>query len=270
MKMSIQTMGIIGVSVTVAGYIAFTDWQTIPFDPCTLYSPYHNPAIVGNLTGTNQSSLAHDQEAMMAGDFGLYGTLKFRFSNGFSESVKIPLGLHGYCKKAPTCDCYPSSKENLCLAYVSENSDMLKSIPVGSLHEKEGYDTYKCSMFSHTTLCILKPSIAHLQKTHKLPVISSNILPKVLPAYQLSIASNKCESANIPNHDCHWIPYKQNNVCRDCPPICRSTHKTLHLAQIIVGSSLLLIGYSLVWFTALAISTNLTPKKCQVHNKYKT
>ncbi len=265
--MSIQIIGIIGLSVTIGGYLALTDWQTIPFDPCTLYSPYHNPGNLHNLTNTNHSVLVHDQAAT-TGEFELYGSLKFRFETGFTQLVKIPLGIYGDCTQTTTCDCSPSSKEDeMCLAFIMGNSDELEAVPFDSLIQHDGYDTYKCSLFSHTTICILKPLTSHSHESHARAVISAEKISKVLTVKQLSVASDKCMNAVIPDHHCHWIPYKQlkNGICQDCPPICRSTHKTLHLAQLIVGSSLLLIGYSLVWFTALAISTNLTPKKCQVN-----
>lgn len=270
MKVSVQMMGIIGISVTIGGYLALTDWQTIPYDPCTQYSPYHNPDMVQNLTKANVSVLALGQTAT-TGDFGLYTSLNFRFDNGFMQSVKIPLGLHGHCTKTTTCDCYSSSeKDKMCLTFISENSDKFNAVPLGSLvdKQKDGYDTYQCLLFSHTTICILKQATVTVpsHESNTQAVIGTDNTRKELTRDQLTRASDKCINADIPNHICHWIPYKQlqNGVCRDCPPICRSTHRTLHIAQIVIGSSLLLIGYSMVWFTALAISTNLAMKKCQV------
>ena len=34
--------------MTVIGCILFADWQAIPYDPCTEYSPFHHPEITQN------------------------------------------------------------------------------------------------------------------------------------------------------------------------------------------------------------------------------
>ncbi len=271
-------IGIIGISITISGYIALTDWQTIGYDPCTQYSPFHHPEIImPNITVKNYSIQAHEQ-ALTTGNLYLHGSLQLRFDNGHTEFAQLPFGMHGHCSKAITCDC--DREKKICLAYISKNSQTFEAIPVDKIRQEEGYDVFKCSLLSKSTiLCVMKSTTVHSQMNHaqnvsKIKPVSQmthahNVIPK--PVYtipQLTKASNDCMNAVIPGHSCHWIPRVTYGFCEDCPPICRSTHKTLNLAQIFIGSSLLLIGYSLVWVTALAISSNLTPKKFQVLPPY--
>ena len=44
--------------MTVCGALILTDWQAIPYDPCTELSPFHHPNIVANYseTGTSDST----------------------------------------------------------------------------------------------------------------------------------------------------------------------------------------------------------------------
>ena len=260
LKVSIQVIGIIGISITVCGYIALTDWQTIPYDPCTQYSPFHHPEIVPNITVKNHSISAHEQ-ALPTGSLYLYGSLQLSFDiNDRTKSAQLPFGMHGHCSKAITCDC--NKEKKICLAYILENSETFEVISADSIRQQEGYDLFKCSLLSKSTICVMRSTEFHLKMSHTQDM---NEKRAVYTTDQLAIASNNCINAVIPDHSCHWIPrVRYGAFCKDCSPICRSTHKTLHLAQLFIGSSLLLIGYSLVWVTALAISSNLAPKKLQV------
>ena len=42
-RFSSQVICFIGIIMTITGYLLMTDWQAIPYDPCTEYSPFHHP-----------------------------------------------------------------------------------------------------------------------------------------------------------------------------------------------------------------------------------
>ncbi|XP_064390131.1 uncharacterized protein LOC135338046 isoform X2 [Halichondria panicea] len=48
LKMSTQLITFVALLLSVAGYMLLGDWQSIPYDPCTEYSPFHHPEIVWN------------------------------------------------------------------------------------------------------------------------------------------------------------------------------------------------------------------------------
>lgn len=272
-------IGIVGISVTICGYLVLTDWQTIPYDPCTEFSPFHHPDIVLNLTNASHLTETRVQdESVPINDLYLYGSLKLNFDDGYMQSVRLPFGVHGYCSRTSRCDC-GLIRENghICLTYMLDRSMKPKLVDSGGV--LEGSQIFECSLLSKGTICVKTSDSGlvdplHAQRDSGLvdPLhtqLDSGIQSiRVLTDHQLNKASNMCMKADIPNHVCHWIPFKTKKLCNDCPPICRSTSKTISLAQIIVGSSILLIGYSLVWITTLAISSNLTPKNYQVLSLY--
>ena len=50
LKLRIHTMAIIGITGSIMAASLISDWQAIPYDPCTEKSPFHHPNIVHNMT----------------------------------------------------------------------------------------------------------------------------------------------------------------------------------------------------------------------------
>ena len=50
LKLNSRIITILGILSTIVGLMLMADWQSIPHDPCTDFSLYHNPGIANNLS----------------------------------------------------------------------------------------------------------------------------------------------------------------------------------------------------------------------------
>ena len=50
LKLNSRIITILGILSTIVGLMLMADWQSIPHDPCTDFSLYHNPGITNNLS----------------------------------------------------------------------------------------------------------------------------------------------------------------------------------------------------------------------------
>ena len=57
LKLSNQIIAIVSIIMTFVGALLIGDWQAIPHDPCTDYSPYHHPELIDTIS--NHSSVQH-------------------------------------------------------------------------------------------------------------------------------------------------------------------------------------------------------------------
>ncbi len=55
MKVKPQVTGIVAIIAIISGYLIISDWQAIPFDPCTNCSPYHHPNLLKNISACENS-----------------------------------------------------------------------------------------------------------------------------------------------------------------------------------------------------------------------
>ncbi|XP_064399677.1 uncharacterized protein LOC135346102 isoform X2 [Halichondria panicea] len=248
---SVQVVGIIGILITICGYLVMTDWQTIPYDPCTEYSPYHHPELLQNVTAMNYTS--RYSTAATSSSLLLQSSIKYNFENNRTQSLslQLPIQMFERCMQTAHCDC--SRDKSKCLTFDIADEHIRNTVQ----DEIKQLETFNCSIHPYT-ICLKRPI-----NLETLNVEAQNV--QVLTNNQFNTASNVCIEAIIPHHRCHWIPITMltGKMCADCPPICRSTHQTLTLTQFIVGVSLFMIGYSLAWVTVLAISSNVTPKPLQ-------
>ena len=233
-----------------------TDWQTIPYDPCTEYSPYHHPELLQNVTAMNYTS--RYSTAATSSSLLLQSSIKYNFENNRTQSLslQLPIQMFERCMQTAHCDC--SRDKSKCLTFDIADEHIRNTVQ----DEIKQLETFNCSIHPYT-ICLKRPI-----NLETLNVEAQNV--QVLTNNQFNTASNVCIEAIIPHHRCHWIPITMltGKMCADCPPICRSTHQTLTLTQFIVGVSLFMIGYSLAWVTVLAISSNVTPKPLQVRKYY--
>ena len=253
-KVGIQKIAIVGILFSMCGYLILTDWQAIPYDPCTEYSPFHHPELLQG----NSSVLHTPTKTEHSIQYHLHSSIKLSFDNGLTVDEKFQINVNRHCKKASSKDC----DSNVCLLYTSVNLKLVKWQELN----KNNYEPYSCSQApgSVVKVCVILPRTLLMQEPNLTNADIQSV--QVLTDTQFQTASNTCISADIQNHKCRWIPFMlfTGKKCRDCPPICRGTHQTLTFPQYLIGIALLLIGYSHEWVAVLAISSNLTPKAYQV------
>ncbi len=240
----------------ICGSLVLTDWQTIPYDPCTEYSPFHHPELLQNSTALNYTS--HYSTAATSSSLLLQSCIEFDFENKRTQSlsIQLPIQMFERCMQTSHCDC---SKDNSkCLTFDIADEHIF-NIQNTVSNEIKRFEAFNCSIHQYT-IC-LKRSIS----LETLNVEAQRV--QVLTSNQFNTASNVCIKATTPHHRCHWIPFTMftGKKCADCPPICRSTHQTLTLTQFVIGLSFFIIGFSVAWVTVLTVSSNVTPKPLQVY-----
>ncbi|XP_064401407.1 uncharacterized protein LOC135347367 [Halichondria panicea] len=263
-KISTQMGAFIGISMTIAGYFLVTDWQAIPYDPCTEYSPFHHPdrfqnnhSSLGMLTpldNTPQSwpALLNNRAHM---------DIELDFSDRTYTEIAYHFNFSCYVDEfCPFCTEKSTSKHR-CLSFVVKGENE---------SSEQVLDVFSCSLAPPLqNICL---SISHHQSTDSEEVENLNgnrfvagvqsLL--VLPQDVYSTASNACINANVSiSGECHWIPLSSGEECVDCPPICRGKQRTLLLPLYLIGMVLLIGSYPLVWVNLVAIANNQTPESVQ-------
>ena len=107
LKLSSQTILLIGVSVTVAAYLLLTDWQTIPYDPCTEYSPFHHPEIIKNQSRNITSESATNSNSPEVFKINLQTELLLQFESGailHSSGIVSSSATCNLNSSCPSCD----------------------------------------------------------------------------------------------------------------------------------------------------------------------
>ena len=272
------------------GYLIVTDWQTIPYDPCTEFSPFHHPGIVQRLNTSGNVGFIHplksprhtrDLNTPSSTQTAIAALPKLTSINLLSNidvqigttifSLKANLGTSFSCKRTETCDCdhLPSK----CLRFSVGSNE---SVMVGSGVDQEAY---QCSssfkLKSPVTLCVLLSrkadvlsDVASIESFLETASGSDSLARintiDILPDKLNQLARTNCIQANVSGHQCHWIPYSDifKKECEDCQPICRSVHQTLTFPQFIIGNCLLVLITQMVPLVALLM--NQSPEQIQV------
>ena len=261
-----------------------TDWQTIPYDPCTEFSPYHHPGIVQSLHQSyilfQSSRNARELNTLISPQEKLFTLPKLKgidlqsnlnIDLGTSTfSLKADLGMNFSCKPTDTCECDRSPLK--CLRYtVGVNGTVTSGTGVGR-------EAYQCSsnfkQMSPVTFCVLlsqkdnNPLLDRADIESFLETAMTDI--DVLHEKTYQATSSYCIQANVSGHQCHWIPYSDifKKECEDCQPICRSVRQTLTFPQFIIGNGLLVLSHVLLIVPVTALILNQSPELVQVctHN----
>ena len=77
---------------TVTGYIFLADWQAIPYDPCTEYSPFHHPEIIDKLV-FNSTSPAESRSFKLP-EVHLRTTIELHFDDNSTVHTSLPILLN--------------------------------------------------------------------------------------------------------------------------------------------------------------------------------
>ncbi|XP_064385763.1 uncharacterized protein LOC135334489 [Halichondria panicea] len=271
LKMSSQMIVLTGIITTMCGYLIVTDWQTIPYDPCTEYSPFHHPEIVQYyenntiIVGRFQAESHLDFTLPKLKGVKLLSNINLIFADGtfFESDLRINLS----CSHVDNCTC--ALKNPACLHFkIDENLNILLAT------SPEDVYYYDCSfnfnlrspitacitLSRHQTALVGNRATAPVSK-QEAEIESINVLPKRV----YFVARNSCIEANVTGHQCHWIPSSTitKKECKDCQPICRSVSQTLTFTQFLVGNGLLVYTSALQYSPIVSLLMNQTPKQIQ-------
>ena len=296
LKISSQAILLLAMLTTMFGYVIVTDWQTIAYDPCTEYSPFHHPGIAHqdniNLTQQNFEFSSHEATAMhiqtmakrklsMLESITFSSEINLKVGTGSKSSFdyQTEFGVNFSCKQIKSCDCaqFPSR----CLRFSVDDEFEITRARI-DISTKTDLELYQCtSEFGQKhpgiQFCVFlsKESInpsptdeteieSFSEITTEQNAIISSI--KILPEEFYQTARNNCIQANVPGHQCHWIPDSDifKKECEDCQPICRSVHQTLTFAQFIIGNGLLILSSALQFVPVISLLMNQSPEQIRV------
>ena len=275
---------LLGVVITVAGYLLLTDWQAIPYDPCTKYSPFHHPekfthhcdSINSTSTGFN-----HQSDNFYLNFFRsrfssphkvrLYSKVELSFNGTKTIHVQFLdqaiLGTSTVCMLNPSC---PLCEKPVplhqaiqpCLVFEAANEDDDGPLKYGNSVNRTNYLLLSCSTNGISPFCINL-----YYSMHSLYFNENDKRDDALSDMQDSIASNSCINADVPGRQCHWIPFSTvtNTKCNDCPPICRAKEQTLNFVQFVLGLFLLVFGIPIFVIPLVALIADHSPKGSQVY-----
>ncbi len=115
-KVSNQAIALIGVITTVIGYLMFTDFQAIPYDPCTEYSPFHHPEITDYNKSIGHAPISnarlHPSQINQTTLVPLSTMISLQFSNrvrfgfpGINFDLSLGTTDNYTCKQVTECSC---------------------------------------------------------------------------------------------------------------------------------------------------------------------
>ena len=275
--------------MTVSACVLIADWQAIPYDPCTEYSPFHHPEITQKLcndsdtsvnTGNTMVSVSH-----VLTHFQIHSNIELKFASGSTVNLIIPtVDVKFTCQLVDICECNQSMLSKYCLSYTLDTSGNMRPMPVSTLSKSAGSEhsseVYSCEVGS----TISQPPVTtcvHLYNTNYSSPLMDNSSEKVLQTSMTSsiqslqvltnhsyyTAKRNCIHSNVTNRHCQWTPSSTitKKECEDCQPICRSREQTLSFVQYVLGSSLLLAALPVLWVAVAAMASNQVGTEYQVY-----
>ena len=267
--MSSQMIVLTGIITTMCGYLIVTDWQTIPYDPCTEYSPFHHPEIVQYyenntiIVGRFQKNIESHVDFTLPKlkRVKLLPNINLIFADGASFEADLRINLS--CSHVYNCTC--ALKNPTCLYFkINENlnTEDLYYYDCSSDFNLRSPITACITLSRHQTVLAGNKATTSVDE-HESEIESITVLPKRV----YFIARNTCIEANVTGHQCHWIPSSTitKKECKDCQPICRSVSQTLTFAQFLVGNGLLVYTSALQYAPIISLLMNQTPKQIQVY-----
>ena len=297
-KASNQIIAFIGISMTVIGCILCADWQAIPYDPCTEYSPFHHPEITQNysnkqsLNGTSKSVYNNSTDRHLElikptaeGDqLHFHSDIEMKFKDGSTGKIKLPGDVKLTCNLVDDCECSAqtwSVLDSMCLFYMYSEDDGGKIAFTESslMSESEHYPSkrFQCVtspsiLFQHPlSLCIhLYGAYFHSQtkkRSEKLSMTTGSIQSlQVLSNFSYYTAKMNCIHANFTNHHCHWSPSSvvTKKECEDCQPICKSIEQSLTFVQYILGTTLSYSSVPVTWVPITVMASYQASMELQV------
>ena len=245
--------------MTFVGCLLFGDWQAIPHDPCTDYSPYHHPEIINTLS--NHSSMQHLRTVNVAPKISMHSVaqLNFQGRSFVVDSVSGEGDLQLSCEEVSDCSC---RKSTLCLSATGLSK---KQTRIQRTTATAPLTLLLCSSDSLAPLsvCLQYQGKQDVNESNTSSIQSIAVLPKSI----YPLARSYCEEASTTDRRCHWISSSalSNRECDDCPAICRSEEQTLTFSQFAIGASILMASGPVSWVSAAAMISYQSPKEFQVN-----
>ena len=271
MKLSFQMILLFGISITVTANLMLTDWQTIPYDPCTEYSPFHHPEIVKNHSRNSTPVFVANSKSPTLLKLNLHSEVEVKFEDHVTllySGMEVTPRLNVTCKLSSFCPFCKNSvpfhqKNHPCLIFeASRHGKHIKSS-----EKSNNVSTYlrlSCSSNETQRFCInINIQGFHHSEDNRHYQVQNG---EALSSLQYSTISNSCINANVSGRHCQWIPFSiiTNTVCNDCPPICRVKEQTLNIVQFSVGLFALVVGFTIFWTSLVAVATDYSPEQSRV------
>lgn len=272
-----------------------TDWQALPYDKCTEYSPFHHPEIIHNSSTitANFSSLSwiptkrkvcYSQQDSFSGvltQLNINPISQLVFSTGQKVNIQLQDNIKLFCHASDKCASYCREPHRtirpLCVQY-SVNKYGCLELQDGNSIKMTGRtnveeETVLCSTDSSTlqsqfSVCVQlhkNGNKQHQPVDNSLGTVHTQSLQHLNPEdYNTSMFN--CVNANVTSHDCYWNPYSiiTRKHCEDCQPICRSRSHSLTFTQFVLGAALLLASIPVAWVPVAALISNRVSKEAQV------
>lgn len=264
--------------MTIGSCVLMADWQSIPFDECTNFSPFHHPSLIDDYNFTKGSkqfskrSQCHplvEVRSNFLNGFEVDSWSKLSLSSGYEMTLPLAESNKFVCKSANTCSdmCnkyYKNESSTICLKYIVNWKGCGSLIDGTQMHfssDRVNYsESFLCSSpISAISFCVIL-NTSHNQSQ----VVETQAMN--LPSEIFSIARNKCVAANTTWNDCYWNPQSivTGKLCEDCQPICRSKSHSLTFVQFLLGSALLLVSIPIAWIPVAALISNRVSTNAQV------
>ena len=291
---------IIGILLTVSGCALIADWQAIPYDPCTEYSPFHHPEVTQNYSVEQQhnDTLLHYTtkrqlqteliRTTLLTEIHLHSSIEMKFTDESTVKIKIPVDMKLTCQPVDECECNQHStlmtKLSIkCLFYntLHNGGNNMRYIESTlSTEHRHPPERFLCSTPSQSPLatCIHLYSTDYDSSIHNRTKSGKEVLQtsetagniqslQVLSNFSYYIAKMNCIRANVTNRQCHWTPSSvlTKKECEDCQPICRSREQSLTFAQLVLGITLLLGSIDTLSVHIAVIATNHVSMRYQVY-----
>ncbi len=263
---------VVGLLMSIAGYLLVSDWQTMTYDQCTEYSPFHHPELIRNgsiyaHSNRTRLSLPKEKNSSLFISFILYSEIDLHFDDGKTISTKSSSRLSLICQQntsCPLCD-----EKRLSIGITSDDPPCLTLTAADNLLPKAGTIEKPLTLFCTLQQQVLCVNI-HNSNQYDSTTVSAHMSEVAIQSLPLlsddvyDVASNSC--MNALDGQCHWIPFSTitHKKCVDCPPICRGKHRTLLLPPFIIGIAILLLCTPFTWVPTIALANNQTPKSIQV------
>ena len=265
--------------MTIGSCVLMADWQSIPYDECTEYSPFHNPGLVDNYNIMLEPrkelfKRAHcdqltDISSNILMSFELISRSKVTLLSGYTIETQVIDGTKFDCQRTDVC--------SLCSQHYSDGKPVC--LQFGARVNAEGcwtqidgvhlYDNALNSNVSESFLCSsTRSNLSFCIFLRTIPLVQLQSLKHLKPDVY-NAAMNMCLTANGTRNNCYWNPQSiiTGKHCEDCQPICRSRSHSLTFVQFVLGSALLLVSIPVAWVPVAALISNRVSTAAQVIDK---
>lgn len=270
--------------MTITSCLLIADWQAIPYDQCTEYSPFHNP---GKFTSSadNFSSISwipseqmtyHLQKGYPASvgiltQLSINPSLELFFSSNQTINNPLQASVNLSCHVSEECrtkgDQVIKTLQPLALRFIIEEDGRLELDKSDTcMLSNDEHEFLACGTNQSICIQLHKHLLPKEQLTASLYSVQTQSLLVLKPVYYNKAMFN-CVNANVTSHDCYWNPYSiiTRRHCKDCQPLCRSRSHSLTFAQFVIGSAILVASIPVAWVPVAALVSNRVAKESQVN-----